>query len=106
MKPEHEKLRRSIFYSVFKNCVIIDDIDSANKFRLFLKSKKQNIPTIFVKEDKSKIRSEGIRDPNIGSGKLPNTLDFVFGQLPDNCTKEYMDLEKSNQLYQSKFNIN
>lgn len=76
-----EHLRDTVFYNIYKNSLLFDDVRTANVYRKTLLARKAQVPTIFTR-DGNKIGSEGVLNPRPGQGVLPPTLPSVYG-APD-----------------------
>jgi hypothetical protein len=79
LRPEHERLRDSVFWAVFKNAILVDDLESAIKYRKYLTDEKRSCPVIYTLAG-DRMETHGMLDPTIGAGRLPENLEYVYGQ--------------------------
>ena len=102
LPKKHERLRDSLFYNMYRNNMLFDDVESANAYRKYLLDKKHALtkvaqtrdgqgagsgsnrsgatvpppPTIFTR-DGFKIAADGLMNPRVGQGKMPDRMFMV-----------------------------
>lgn len=81
LEPQHESLRETLFYNIFKRSIMFDNLETALAYRRSLVTRNVSPPTIYTRRG-DKLNSDGVLNPRQGAGKLPDALEFVFGQLP------------------------
>lgn len=80
---EKEHLRDTLFYNIYKNSMLFDDMDTAFAYRKaamekFKRRTGPKPPKIFTRDGYS-IGTDGVRDPT-ASGRMPHELKNVYGQ--------------------------
>ena len=73
--------------------MLFDDLDTASAYRAHVVKRGKQVPAIYTM-DGHKLGSDGLLDPKKGSGKMPDSLDYVFGQQPPNSLEEYRIIEE------------
>lgn len=79
LDPKNEELRDTLFYHIFKNSLLFDDLDSGMKYRRTLIKERKRPPAIFT-VDGNKIGVDAVLDPK--KGKKPDDLRHIFGMQP------------------------
>lgn len=75
LKDEHEMLRDTLFYYLFSDFIVFDDLESASAY---LKEGSHPPATIFTK-DGIRLERSGCFDPTQREGA--EQLEFVYGEL-------------------------
>ncbi len=102
LSRNNEHLRDTLFYSIFRESILVDNVESAMNFRekflLDCRAQKvqKNPPTLFCRTG-DKIGSEGIMDPQKGKLSMRSDLTFVFGQIPTHNREEFKAIEEGER---------
>jgi hypothetical protein len=94
LEPSNESMRDTLFYAIFRDSILFDNIETASYYRrALLKSTGglRNPPTIFCRSG-DRINSEGIMDPKRVKSRRTESA-YVFGQLPNLNRAEFKGLE-------------
>ena len=94
-----EHLRDTVFYEIYHNSILIDNIDCAKEYRKHLNGINAIAPPIYTR-DGTKLASNGLMTPN----KTNQNLQFVYGEMPleDEVNEELDNLQEGKQ---SKWSI-
>ena len=96
LPAESERLRDSLFFSVFSTAMVFDTLRNAQTFRQALVRRRRRSP-VLICEDGSIIRSNGLMDP---SDRLPplEHQPFVFGQQHATDTVHFRDVARRREI--------
>ena len=103
LKPDQEHLRDSVFFSVFRDKIVFDTMESAMAYRSDIighSGGMRRIPTIYCRSGEI-IAADGLQDP---SQSLSSRLGTVasssrgpsFGQIPQGNREEYRKIEEGS----------
>ncbi len=87
LKDEHEGLRDTLFFSLFGDAVVFDDIESA---LLYLHDGSNPPARVYTKDGIRLDHKQGIFDPSDKGQQALEHLEFIFGELmrpPQNLAK-------------------
>lgn len=80
LKPDLESLRDTLFFNIFNNAILFDDMNSALDYRQYLVQNDIRPPSMYTLQG-TKVTSQAVLDPGPG-GMKPSRLDYVFGEQP------------------------
>ena len=89
LDAKNEGLRDSLFFQIFKNALLFDDLDSAMDFRRSVIHRDQQPPNLYT-VDGHKVGTDGVLDPN--KGRRPTNLKNIFGMQPPSKSSVYVNL--------------
>lgn len=89
LDPKNEELRDTLFYHIFKNSMLFDDLDSGMKYRRTLIKERKRPPAIFT-VDGNKIGIDAVLDPK--KGKKPDDLRNILGMQPPGKSMVFSNL--------------
>jgi hypothetical protein len=92
LTQENEELRDTLFHSIFRGTLVFDDIRSAVDYKKSLIAQQKGPPPIFTMEG-DKLTADGMMNPKKGQGKLPDRLEYIFGQQRPDSSEEFKRLE-------------
>lgn len=92
LNGNNEHLRDTVFYAIYREKILFDDISSASLYRKTLVGCGIT-PADFYTRDGKKLSSDGILNPGVGSNRVPVSLDFVYGQQNPTSSDEYRCIE-------------
>lgn len=98
LERDKEYLRDSVFWVMFRNTILVDTFDDAQKVKEYLVSRKsrQNVPTIFTLAGDI-LESSGILNPK---KRKDGPCDLEFGEMPGTKESEYKRSEKDLRTIQ------
>jgi len=103
---ENAHLRRTLFFSVFSNTIVLDDLESAQVYREHLIRSHRKCPAILTMNG-DMISGDGLMDPNRKCPQRLEDLRFTFGELPHTGKPEFhrlvADLHKLEELRKATF---
>lgn len=94
LTPENEHLRDSLFYCIYRNAILFDDLVSAISYRKSLVDQGRRAPSLYTVTG-DRVQSDGVLNPK-PNNKLPANLKSVFGQLPQAGAAEIQKLDAGN----------
>ena len=95
LDPNNEDLRETVFWSMFRNSLLFDNLDTAANYRVQLVALRKSPPNMYTLTGE-KIDSNGILVPG-NAGRMPLNLPYVFGQYDRNHMENLRHIE--NGMY-------
>ena len=93
---DQEHLRDTLLYNNFQKSMLFDDLDSALAYRAYLVKINISPPLIYTM-DGERISARAVLNPS-PSGKCPQDLEFIFGELSTSEGKSAMNtIEKGKK---------
>lgn len=89
LDAKNEGLRDSLFFQIFKNAILFDDLDSAMEYRRAVIHRDSQPPNLYTVCGQ-KVGTDGVLDPN--KGRRPANLKNVFGMQPPSKSSVYVNL--------------
>lgn len=88
LRKHQEHLRDTLFWTALHESLLFEDLESATAYLHECRRKNINPPGMYsIKGDR--VDSSGAMNPTKGYGKMPDHLDYVFGQLPVTDSEEF-----------------
>jgi hypothetical protein len=91
LRSSDEHLRDTVFWNIFRNSLLFEDLDSATKYRQTL-AKNCKPPVQVVTKKGDVIATDGMMDP--GNRIEAKKLRFMFGEMPAREMEGYIALEE------------
>ncbi|EFA86710.1 hypothetical protein PPL_00513 [Heterostelium album PN500] len=104
MKEKHEKLRRSLGWTLFKDCIVFQSLKDGMAYRDFCMKMKRNCGTIIALNELELIESSGM----VMVGKKETATDdrFLLGQLPISESPDFARLHHKRHLWETFKRVN
>ena len=87
LDPENEHLRDTLFWHMYHNTILIDDLPRALEYATSSSMRNQTRPSMFTMT-RERMQSDGILDPV----SAPKDLRNVYGAQTPTNTDEYRNL--------------
>ncbi|PRP81795.1 putative fatty-acid-CoA ligase FadD9 (fatty-acid-CoA synthetase) (fatty-acid-CoA synthase) [Planoprotostelium fungivorum] len=107
LKPQHEFLRKTVFWNLLKETMVFRTLDQAQKYRSWVSSRGQRCPTLLAVEEGEVVDAQGF----VTIGKKQRSRDaFSFGSMSVTDQPEYslykQSIDMCNALLASIKKIN
>lgn len=90
---EDESLRETIFFPIFGESVVFDDMASAIEYRRNALLRHENAHTLYTCSGE-RLDTSGILDPR--GQRMPKDLKYMFGQMRSRNREELSSVEQGN----------